>query len=324
MIPTLTVGIPVKNEENTIVNMLQSVVKAVKCLPKSVNYETIVCLNGNTDNTEKVIKENRDLCKQLNLTTVHSSIGKIPAEKKIASVRELSGFLLYCDADTDLDKYSIRELYDTMRKDTTLRVVCAKVLPKFPTRMNNFLKIMKSYYKMRYLLPERGCFHGRMFMMRDDKDILSNYYFKKTLTKIPKKLAKDLYLDKGPISDDIILSAAIVHKYGQNAIKRVHSAKVYFYPPDNLYDFYLGVRRYTIEIERTNLLFPEYEKINDSEQFARPIKISKPTLFKRDKHLAELLMELEHFLGKVVKDYEIDKNKRDLWEPVTSSKGYVK
>lgn len=322
MIPAITIGIPVKNEESTIIATLHAIKQAVKHLDPKVKYETIVCLNGTTDNTKKIIlaKENTKLCKELKLSIIKSQPGKLIAEQKIATSRKLNGYLLFCDADIILDKNAIKELYTKMQANKKLRAVCAKVLPIFRKKKNNFLKIMKDYYEMRYLLPNRGCFHGRLFMLRDNKDIMKKYNIKAHLKGIPRQTIKDLYLDKGPICDDIILSAAIVHDHGQQAIERVFSSKVYFYPPDNPYDFFLGIRRYTIEIERINTLFPEYAKINTSDKFLRPTRIEKFTIFKRKKHHAELLMELESFLGNIVRGYEISKEKLALWETVKSSK----
>ncbi len=322
MIPAITIGIPVKNEESTIITTLHAINQATRELDPKIKIETIVCLNGTTDNTKKVIqaKDNIKLCKELNLSIIKSKPGKLIAEQKIGTNRKLNGYLLFCDADIIIDKKAIKELYTRMQKNKKLRVVCAKVLPIFNKKTNNFLRIMKDYYDMRYLLPNRGCFHGRLFMLRDTKDLLKKYNIKAHLKGIPTQTIKDLYLDKGPICDDIILSAAIVHDHGQQAIERVFSSRVYFYPPDNPYDFFLGIRRYTIEIERINTLFPEYAKINTSDRFLRPTRIEKFTFFRRKKHHAELLMELENFLGNIVRGYEISKQKLALWETVKSSK----
>lgn len=322
MIPTVTIGVPVKNEENTISLTLRALQQAISKLPNKVKIETIVCLNGTTDNTQSVIlsPQNKDVCERLNLRIIRSAPGKLLAEKKIAKARKLHGFLLYCDADIILNKYAITRLYRRMLKNPKLRVVCAKVLPIFKRHRNNFQHIMKSYYDMRYLLSERGCFHGRLFMLRDEQDVMAEYDVAQRIKKIPKSTVEKLYLHKGPICDDIILSAAIVHKYGQDAVERVHSAKVYFYPPDNRYDFFLGVRRYTIEIERINTLFPDYAIVNKSKRFERPVRICKFTWLKQKKREAELLMEFEQFLGQLVKSYELESRKLDLWETVKSSK----
>jgi hypothetical protein len=311
----------VKNEEHTIIPMLRSVAVALKYLDKSVKVETLVCINGTTDNTEKVIKgADNWLCAALNLKVIHSEPGILPAERKIATARKLKGFLLFCDADITIGKFAIRELYHTMLADKNLMVVYGKVMPKFQSANNNFSKMLKSYYKMQYLLPERKCFHGRLFMMRNDNDLMEKH----TLRKAYPKALKDLHLELGAISDDIVLSAAVVHKYGFNSIKRVDSAKVYFYPPDNFYDLFLGIRRYTIETERVNLLFPEYRKINESPEFARQTKIVKPTMRKRDKFTAELFMEFENFISNLIKDYEIYNKKPALWATVKSSKPKLK
>lgn len=322
MITPLTIGIPVKNEENTISSTLLALKQALNRLDKHVQFETIVCLNGTTDNTLAVIQslQHCALCKDLHLSVVRSRAGKLVAEQKIANVRKLKGFILYCDADVIIDKLAIKKLYECMYANDALRVACAKVLPIFNGRLNNFQKIMKAYYEMRYLLPQRGCFHGRMFIVRDAQDILKKYNLAPRLKRVPHNTVKKLYLDKGPICDDIILSAAIVHKYGQDAIRRVPTAKVYFYPPDNRYDFFLGVRRYTIEMQRINTLFPEYAAINTSKHFERPVKINKWTLFRRKKHLAETLMEFELFLSNLVKKYELENHSLELWETVKSSK----
>ena len=321
MLPAITIGIPVKNEENTIICMLQSLVKALRYLNKSVQYETIICLNGTTDNTEKVIKSDvyLNLRSQLNLRIIHSDPGILPAERKIAKARKLRDFLLFSDADIVLDKYAVKELYNLMHKNNQIQVAYAEVLPKFIGRKNNFARMLSNYYDMRHLLPERKYFHGRLFLLRNDEKLLEQDDIKIALKGVKKRLVKDLYLEVGPISDDIILSAKIFHMYGEGAIKRAKKAFVYFYPPDNFHDFFIGVRRRTIEIERRNLLFPKYKDIQENH-FDRSAKILKPTFFRRKKYMAELLMDVEKFLEYIVKDYDIYKNKHDLWATVKSSK----
>lgn len=302
--------------------MLSALLNAVKCLNYNIKIETIICLNGTTDKTLNILKSKKiqQVYKKLNLSVVKSKLGKLNAEKKIVKIRKFDGFILFCDADTILDKKSIKYLYNRLLYTNYLRVVYAKVLPIFPRKLNNFQNIMKDYYDMRKFLPDRGCFHGRMFMIRDEKDILKEYDINKRLKKIPQNIIKKLYLTKGPICDDIILSAAIVHEHGQQSVEKVHKSKVYFYPPSNMYDFFLGVRRYVIEIKRINILFPEYTKINNSKKFERPINIQKSTIFITKKRNAELLMEFEHFLNEIVTVYELNNYHLELWEPVKSSK----
>jgi glycosyltransferase involved in cell wall biosynthesis len=315
--PNLTIGIPARNEGKSICRMIASLYKAVKCLPKNIKFETIVCLNGNIDDSkEKLAKLETDIVKHLNLKVIRSAPGKIKAEQKIIKIRNLHGWVLFCDADIILHKKSIKRLCEALIKDNKLKAVSAKVYPILTRRRkDNFYQLLKDYYAMRTKMPVRNCIHGRMFLIRDAKDL----DIVKSTEKVSGTIRKKLFLDKGPIADDIIYTAQIAYKYGLQSIKRLVNAKVYFYPPDSLYDLFLSNRRYTLEIERINTLYPEYRNINNKD-YAKKTKIERFILFKKRKISAEIFMEFEQFLGKLVKLYEVSGKTLNLWEPVKSSK----
>ena len=97
-------GIPAYNEEKNLPDCLSSLAKQ----DMELDLETIVCLNGCTDNTEKIATEAKEKYPRLNIRTIHSEKGISYAQNAIVrSVKDRNVPLVFVDADVTLDERCI-------------------------------------------------------------------------------------------------------------------------------------------------------------------------------------------------------------------------
>jgi len=250
---TLTIGIPIKNEEANVtafVKSLQIAIKKANSVFSGLEIEVLFCFNGTTDNS-KFLTEN--ILKSLyfiNAQIIESAPGKLNAMCLISKVRRMKGWIGFIDADTKVDENCLVYLIDTLKSDKKLFLAYAHVEPIFIKRRSILEKIQNTHYELRKYLSPRKHFHGRAFIMRTD-------CFLKTGLRQSKKYSEWI-LKQGPLVDDIYLSRIIVHEFGLSSIKQNEKAIVSFSPPRNLRDFYFGQRRVLFEIKRLDLLYPEH------------------------------------------------------------------
>ena len=96
MIPELYYCIPAYNEEKNIVDCLSSLDRQ----NIDLNLETIVCLNGCTDETERAISQAGEKFPRLNTKVIHSKKGKSYAQNAIVKNIERNDIpLVFVDAD---------------------------------------------------------------------------------------------------------------------------------------------------------------------------------------------------------------------------------
>lgn len=291
----LTIGIPVRNEEETIDEFMRSLQVAIKSMDKDIAIEIIVCLNGSSDNSEQIVD---NLIKELatskiELQKIYSAEGKINAQNAIVQARKFSGFICFFDADVLLDKNCLAILWNTMISESFLQVVYVQVQPIIAKHGTVIEWLQSIHYKHPEILTSRKYFHGRGYMLRSYKEY-------KLVTEDKQSNNIDKYyclrLEKGPLIDDVYLSRVIVHECGLDSIREAKNAVVYFIPPCTLYDFYQGQKRLMLEILRLNLLFPEHIYLQKNH-FARHINYSA---FK-----TLSIFEQVHYLGYQVFEFVI-------------------
>ena len=268
----LTIGIPVRNEEKTLSEFIYSLQAAVELLDENIIVETIVCLNGSSDNSEQIID---DLIEKLansriKLKKVYSIEGKINAQNTIIRTRQFSSFICFLDADILLDKNCLATLWNTMITNPSLQVAYARVQPISVEHKTLVEWLQSIHYKYPEVLTPRKYFHGRSYMLRSceafsavnkpDKESKQN--------SVDLDKYRRLKLEKIPQIDDVYLSRVIAHECGLDSIKEIQNAIVYFVPPRALYDFYQGQKRLMLEILKLNLLFPEHAYLQKNH-FAR-------------------------------------------------------
>ena len=93
----LSVIIPVYNEEKTILEILK---KIKKNSPTNINYEVIVVNDGSTDNTKKLLEDNKDLYDKLLIN--ENNKGKGFSVKK-GIINSSGSHIIFQDADLEYD-----------------------------------------------------------------------------------------------------------------------------------------------------------------------------------------------------------------------------
>ena len=93
----LSVIIPVYNEEKTIIEILK---KIKKNSPTNIKYEVIVVNDGSTDNTKKLLEDNKDLYDKLLIN--ENNKGKGFSVKK-GIINSSGSHIIFQDADLEYD-----------------------------------------------------------------------------------------------------------------------------------------------------------------------------------------------------------------------------
>src|SRR3989344_237266 len=251
MIPELYYCIPAYNEEKNIVDCLSSLDRQ----NIDLNLETIVCLNGCTDETERAISQAGEKFPRLNTKVIHSKKGKSYAQNAIVKNIERNDIpLVFVDADVTLDKNCVRILLEDMRALDKLVVVGTWPVPMKLDSLSLWESFLYRILHMRSFYPEAEVsvhdvsayksyvnarpqttinpkaemrskiyFHGRTFMMRD---------------------ASFLYLpEEVNTADDTFLPNFIHTKYGPGTIRTRFDAITFYKPYLSLRDHYQAYRR---------------------------------------------------------------------------------
>lgn len=250
---SLTIGVPIRNEEESLPTFTKSLKQSIDILNieyPSLLVETIFCINGTTDKSADILSLILSGGSLNNTQVIYSEQGKINAILEITKKRKSSqGPICFIDADVELDQYCILNLYNDLVFNTDIFLAYSSVIPKSNKTFSFIQKIQHAHYSLRYNVSPRKYFHGRAYIMRSDV----------LLKEIPKKMNAGCWnLNEGPYVDDIYLSRLVVHTFGLSSIKENRISKLYFLPPQSLKDFYLGQRRLMFEIKRLNMLYPEH------------------------------------------------------------------
>ena len=109
------VGIPIRNEENTISQTLESISK--QTIPPKNIY---VCVNGSVDNTYQKVSDIASIEKNISLIT--SKPGKANAWNKIVS-KSIENKLMFCDGDVIINPSAAEKMLETFEKSPDLVLV---------------------------------------------------------------------------------------------------------------------------------------------------------------------------------------------------------
>ncbi|MFH0701023.1 MAG: glycosyltransferase family 2 protein [Candidatus Woesearchaeota archaeon] len=274
--PELYYCIAAYNERDNIIGCLDSLAQQ----KMDLNLETIVCLNGCTDETEKVVQDAKIQYPKLNVKIIHSRKGKAFAQNAIAkSIEHRDVPLMFVDADVSLDKDCTRILFEEMHALEKLIVVGAWPVPYKPEGLNpreiflykilhmrafhpeaefsvNDVSEYKDYVDarpQRKMSPEsekrsKIYFHGRTFMVRN----VSFFY-----------LPEDVNT-----ADDTFLPNYIHTKYGPGTIRTRFDALAHYKPYLSLSEHYRAYRR----------VFWDLDNIDKKEEFKESRKMEETTI----------------------------------------------
>jgi len=110
-----SVGIPVRNEEKTIVQTVTSIL-AQTIQPTKIH----VCVNGSTDGTYNNVLDMASVEKKINL--IESNPGKANAWNRIVSGC-LENTVMFCDGDVVVNPEAAEKMFDKFRKNEKLVLV---------------------------------------------------------------------------------------------------------------------------------------------------------------------------------------------------------
>jgi len=128
----LSILVPVFNEENTILNILEEI-KAQNF--DTFEYEIIVINDGSTDNTYDLLKKNPDLYNNLVSLAVNSGKGAAV----IKGLEEATGdYVIFQDADLEYNPRDYFKIISVIEKYGAEVVIGSRFLSPEYTRVHNF------------------------------------------------------------------------------------------------------------------------------------------------------------------------------------------
>ena len=271
--PDLYYCIAAYNEKNNIVDCLSSLNQQ----SHNLDLETIVCLNGCTDDTERAVLMSQERFPRLNTRIIHSKKGKAYAQNALVkSVTKDDVPLVFVDADVTLDADCIKILFEDMKEIEKLVVVGAWPVPMKPDNLTMWETFLYRILHMRAFYPKaeisvndvsaykdyarerpqptmdpksemrsKVYFHGRTFMMRN-----SSFFY----------LPEDVNT-----ADDTFLPNFIHTRYGPGTIRTRFDAIAYYKPYLSLRDHYKMYRR----------VFCDLDNIDKKEEFRESRKMEE-------------------------------------------------
>ena len=310
---TLTIGVPVHNEEQSLPQFYETLVNAINRLPRYVDVEVVFCVNGCTDESEEILREKTNASGRMaKMSVIESNPGKMNAQMAIVENREFDGPIAFCDADILMKPTTLQALHRELEEHDRTQVAYARVLPFYEndeaSRNSAFTELLFAHYNYRHLQPERKYFHGRAFMMRDSSMLEHmNDDLEARVERVRREespwYVTHLGLEKGPLIDDIFLSRMVVAEHGTDAIKKVDGAEILFHPPSSVEDYARVIERTQAEIKRLDLLYPEHDDLQETV-FRREFRdVSQRSLIPEgERKKLQLLRDMEAAIKQRVDD----------------------
>ncbi len=238
----IAIGICARNEESSIIPMLDSLMPSVLKDPNGIEFHIFVCANGCNDQTIPLLQawQAKNYAVPSSLFVLNEA-NLIESQRVIVEESRKSGFesIIFLDADIILDKNCLKELVKNSVDDK----IKASYAVSIPIQRKNQSLVEKSlnlYDTSSGIFSERKHLHGRAFMIKTDA------------WNIPKTSPR-------LIADDIYLSFYLLKNFGCGSIKKIQTAKVSFNQVSSYTDFYKAFRRRSLEINKCFALFPDFK-----------------------------------------------------------------
>lgn len=256
-IETIIVGLPVRNEEKSLYNSLESIREAIK-ISKEANIKLIICINGCIDKSEFIARKFKKDYPDIQCEIIKSIEGLVNAQRKIVALYKADVYV-FPDADNIIDENSIALLLRALRLDSNLVVAYAKTKALRDEGNKSIFHKIGLLYDSQKLLTKRHYFHGRLFATRKwfiptDDEILKRATKNRRNALLLKYCKNKILLS----ADDIFMSSYIMDKYGLKAIKQIDDAICYSWSVGSFTDWLNVYRRRNIEMEKMYRWFPEY------------------------------------------------------------------
>jgi len=129
----ISILIPSFNEEKTILNVLNRISKTID---PSINYEVVIINDGSTDNTLKLLEQNKNLYNQL--ITYEKNYGKGNAVKKGLEVSK-GKYIFFQDADLEYDPIDINKFIKLINRFEPDLIIGSRLNYREYTRSHNIL-----------------------------------------------------------------------------------------------------------------------------------------------------------------------------------------
>ena len=129
----ISILIPSFNEEKTILNILNRISKTIDT---SINYEVVIINDGSTDNTLKLLEQNKNLYNQL--ITYERNYGKGNAIKKGLEVSK-GKYIFFQDADLEYDPIDINKFTKLITRFEPDLIIGSRLNYSEYTRSHNIL-----------------------------------------------------------------------------------------------------------------------------------------------------------------------------------------
>ena len=254
---SIVVGLPVRNEEESLLGALESI-RAAMLACREPSMKLVVCINGCTDQSQEIAENFQKNILDIDIDVVTSAAGLVRAQGEIVH-RYPAAIYMFPDADNLIEERSLFYLVQALKENKKTMVAYAKTIPIKETGNKSLFHTIGMLYDSQTMLSKRYYFHGRLFAAREwffpsDEEILKRAHATSSGELLLKYCKGGILLS----ADDIYMSSYIMHTHGIDAIVQVPDAHCYSYPVGSFLDWYRVYRRRNIEMEKMYKWFPEW------------------------------------------------------------------
>ncbi|MEA3329883.1 MAG: glycosyltransferase family 2 protein [Nanoarchaeota archaeon] len=318
-------AVPVYNEEKNLRSCIESLSKDTSSLNYSL--KTFICLNGCTDNSERIALSLQKEYPKLNIIVLKSKKGKLNAQERIVkNINSKKDYVIFLDSDIEIKKGCIKKLISELNKYKKIMIVGAFPIARSYKGKNLWKKLISQILNIRSKHPawERSkydvseyhpyalsdpqykntnkaheaqskiFFHGRMFALRS-----------KNIWEKPSNKS-------GVVGDDTFLSDNTLDKYGKSSIRNRYDAIVYYEPFTSLLFHCRVYKRVYYDLKNLEKYYPKFKKIRQDSK----LEINKDYLDKQSKktkiifYIYLVIRKIEKFLFK----YSLEKDPERIWQ----------
>lgn len=272
--PDLYYCIAAYNEEKCIASCLASLAR--QDIRRNVN--TIICLNGCTDNTEEIVLRAKKSFPRLKIRVIHSKRGKVFAQNAIIrAVGQRNVPVVFVDADVVLKKDAVRLLYEEIKRLPQLKVVGGWPVPSPPKTLTAWESVLYKILHLRALNPESEIAKHDVLPYKSyalkfpqpsvskEFECRSKIYFHGRIFMLKNADVFDMPEDKN-LADDSFLPNMIHTKYGPGVIRTRFDAIGYYAPYLSLKQHFKTYRRLHLQLHYLDKNYREFKQVRKMEK----------------------------------------------------------
>lgn len=242
----ISIGLPIYNEDKTIIQTLNSVAEARQQLNQ--RSEVLVCFSGTTDTSKNIVSA----YDKLELQIIESDKGKTCAVNQI--VKESKGdLIIFCDGDISVLPDCFEKLVRNFGDESVLVVTGCPI----PYTSNSLIYNVINA-RMLHPFSEIACFPANR---SNDKPFIHGRIFGVRRSVFDESFPIDSFVEN--MGDDTFLSHFVIKHYGRQALKREHEAKVRYHAVTSVANWWKKWKRIWGDIEEMYRNNPEFEELRD-------------------------------------------------------------